>query len=1261
MGKQKEGGSKMFGKVNRKWLLGFVSMVAIAIFISCGIAVAGVEDLYNLRPQQGKSKAAQQDMAQELKPFSDSVPVPLQKSSSFKTGYEPVNSNYVEDNFAVKASTMTAVILTEAELRGAALGVTDKKEISKIKDLADGQAKKIYEEEAKRGNIILVVRVSEGIGRDEVAESLKANDVIVADELLGELNDVKNAIDNGHRQYTAKSGKTYRIKNAIIDVLEGTNRFVDNVGGKGLNELKISESGATSVIVTGDGKLLCNCPDIYAYGLFTLVPKEKRQEFINNPLDPEVIANDPAQMENFLKRIADANGISINDLEVVLMDRPREAQNLAELRKLQGKYNNLEVTTIKDGTVAHCLLATFGRKEGKHKVVLTVGGAPEVSMNTVVASLFKTEGGLASLRICSKNLNTTLDGKDAQDMKRRYAFSRDEIDELLNLRPDDAWDIINGKKLFTQEDVEDGDADIDGAFSFITHNGVFGKNGVETVEGKTMVNLLRIGKLNGKPSVWFSQKTIDPYKDESEHFVDSIPDDKPLLAFTNTDSVNQAIKGIVEVTDKGVKILDDAELKATLVDRLVYDSVFNPDKQVVDLCRKLIKDIAVAEGMKLNSVYNLYVQKAFDHRHYSFPAINVRGQAYNTARAIFESAVENKVKFFILEIAKSEIGYSGQRPAEFTASMLAAGIKEGFKGDVYLQGDHFQIDTKLFFGDSEKGIAADPVKAVNDIKALIREAVIAGFYQIDLDMSPAVLSKKPTVNEQQENNYKLTAELTAYVRALERELGLDKERIVINLGGEIGEIGKGMAEGENKNSTVEEKIAFTDGYLGELDRLSKEAGYALKPTTKTAVQTGTMHGGVKDKNGNIIKAKVSFNTLAETGQVSRQKYHEAGDVNHGASTLPEENHVLFAGKPVPAGVEIDPKLLSEENKVILSENPAAEVHLATEYQNTTMDHPAFPKKLLEAIRTWTMNFAEKKKLAKAGDSPKKTFDDNRKNSWVNFKPQVWNMSTDRQTAIRKDLKKKFDTVFKNLGVTEIRDSYLQSLDTKVNSDFLDADFDGVMQAIKGNTQGAIVVSANTIFKNAGTIEALQKVKEAQKNIKIVVWADNPEAQEKLNVMGVAEIADIIGTKGLGEVLNILTQAGIASDKVMLYNSSYDLKDIAAEFKIDDAGVDQLFAEKGLKVTNIKSSDVAGNNINAMPLLIARGIAAIFQDEQPVVDKYKELSQNYSKKSDKFQISQQDLNRLNDLTSQITVAPLVNVSQKEVAQAQLTYEATVDQI
>jgi hypothetical protein len=108
---------------------------------------------------------------------------------------------------------------------------------------------------------------------------------------------------------------------------------------------------------------------------------------------------------------------------------------------------------------------------------------------------------------------------------------------------------------------------------------------------------------------------------------------------------------------------------------------------------------------------------------FTVPAMNVRGMSYDTARSIFRVANKLDAGAFILEIARSEIAYTDQRPTEYVAVMIAAALREGFRGPVFIQGDHFQVNAKKY--------AADRDPEVNAVKALAREAIDAGFYNID--------------------------------------------------------------------------------------------------------------------------------------------------------------------------------------------------------------------------------------------------------------------------------------------------------------------------------------------------------------------------------------------------------------------------------------------------------------------------------------------------------------------------------------------------
>ncbi len=254
--------------------------------------------------------------------------------------------------------------------------------------------------------------------------------------------------------------------------------------------------------------------------------------------------------------------------------------------------------------------------------------------------------------------------------------------------------------------------------------------------------------------------------------------------------------------------------------------------------------------------------------------------SYDTARAVLRAARRQlDVGTVIFEIARSEMGYTEQRPAEYAAVMLAAAIREEWQGPFFLQGDHFQTNPKKMKEAPEKEIGA--------IEALIDEAIPAGFFQIDIDTSTLVDLSKPTLEEQQRRQRDLCARFTKFIRARE------PKAMPISVGGEIGEVGK-------ENSTPEEFRAYMNVYrkaLGEGNGIEK-----------VSMQTGSSHGGVVAADGTVERVAIDFNVLKTISKVAREEYGLAGAVQHGASTLPPE---YFGHFP---------------------DHDCAEIHLATDFR-----------------------------------------------------------------------------------------------------------------------------------------------------------------------------------------------------------------------------------------------------------------------------------------------------------------------------------------
>ncbi len=410
-----------------------------------------------------------------------------------------------------------------------------------------------------------------------------------------------------------------------------------------------------------------------------------------------------------------------------------------------------------------------------------------------------------------------------------------------------------------------------------------------------------------------------------------------------------------------IEIIDQEQARRSL-DELVYQAVFCEEPEEKKNRLMVVKELAKALGAVPASIFGLYQFMARDFPGFTVPAINIRGLTYDFARTVFRVALEKETAAVIFEIARSEISYTLQRPLEYATVICAAAAREGYRGPVFIQGDHFQFKRKAFF--------AAPEKEKENLCRLIDEALSAEFYQIDIDASTLVELEKESLEEQQYYNSRLTAEMTDYIRQKE------PPGITVNVGGEIGEIG-------GHNSRPEELHAFMKVYR---EHLKREPGIS-----KISVQTGTAHGGVVLPDGTVAKVAVDFDTLRTLSEIARREYGMAGAVQHGASTLPDEMFHLFP------------------------EVGCCEIHLATGFQNLIYDHPALPESFRQEIYAFLKkNFAHE---WKEGWSEAQFIYKTRKKGFGPFKKKWWDLDPEIKEKIMASLAQKISFLFEKLKVT----------------------------------------------------------------------------------------------------------------------------------------------------------------------------------------------------------------------------------------------------
>lgn len=193
-----------------------------------------------------------------------------------------------------------------------------------------------------------------------------------------------------------------------VDPLEGTNLCAFGL------------PNALSVVAMAEKGNLLYAPDIYM------------EKIAAGPVAKGVIDLDKSPTDN-LRAVADAKGVYVEDLTAVILDRPRHADLIAEVRKAGAR-----VRLISDGDVS-AAIATCLEHSGID-VLFGTGGAPE----GVLAA--------AALRCVGGDLQGRLVARDDGDRERCHKMGIDNIDKKWTLN-----ELAKGDVMFAATGVTSGD------------------------------------------------------------------------------------------------------------------------------------------------------------------------------------------------------------------------------------------------------------------------------------------------------------------------------------------------------------------------------------------------------------------------------------------------------------------------------------------------------------------------------------------------------------------------------------------------------------------------------------------------------------------------------------------------------------------------------------------------------------------------------------------------------------------------------------
>lgn len=190
---------------------------------------------------------------------------------------------------------------------------------------------------------------------------------------------------------TVGSGVGPRLDLAL-DPLEGT-----TICAKGL-------TNALSVIAIADEGHFLHAPDVY---MDKIAVGPEAKGVINLALSPT---------EN-LKRVADVKRCRIEDLTVVILDRPRHAKLIEEVRKTGAR-----IWLIGDGDVS-AAIAT-GIPDSGVDVLMGVGGAPE---GVIAAAALRCVGGDFQGRLIFRDENEKSRARNMQIQNLEKIYQIDEL------------------------------------------------------------------------------------------------------------------------------------------------------------------------------------------------------------------------------------------------------------------------------------------------------------------------------------------------------------------------------------------------------------------------------------------------------------------------------------------------------------------------------------------------------------------------------------------------------------------------------------------------------------------------------------------------------------------------------------------------------------------------------------------------------------------------------------------------------------------
>jgi len=426
------------------------------------------------------------------------------------------------------------------------------------------------------------------------------------------------------------------------------------------------------------------------------------------------------------------------------------------------------------------------------------------------------------------------------------------------------------------------------------------------------------------------------------------------MLFRTAIDIEGALRGVLEIKDNEVDVIDADKLREDCIDRLVYNAVFHESEELRYFLQWLIREAAAKQVVYPTSVQGLHEAAVLGMvPAFTMPVLSLHALSYDTARACFRAARETAAGAFSFGYNDEIAGYGYQPPAEYATCILAAAVREGYRRAVFLQGDHIRIGRASYLTSRDDEIGR--------LKDRLEEAVAAGFFNIDIDTSNLADFSRPSFSEQQLQSSRECAELVAFIREIE------PEELSIDIGAEIKATGDG-------NLTADRFRAFMEGFY---DRLNIPGG--KKDLSKIIVLVG----------GALGEADTDLELLREIGEIARREYGLGLAVRSGITPVPETLFPRFPG------------------------NDVGELHVTAPFEDLIFDHEAFSPELRKDIYRWIDS--EWPGERQSGMSGETFYRATRKRALLPFKQAMWDQPQEQRDRIMADVQAKLVSCFGALG------------------------------------------------------------------------------------------------------------------------------------------------------------------------------------------------------------------------------------------------------